>query len=202
MVVVGELVGTGDAHEHGIIGETPNLAARLQALAQPNEVVLDQRTRLLVGNLFECQDLGPVQVKGIAERVQTWRALWPSAVKSRFEAFHATTQIPLVGREEEIELLLRRWARAKAGNGQVVLLAGESGIGKSRIATALQEMLEDEPHATLLWFCSPYRQDSALHPMISHLEHAAQFDRDDRPEEKFDKLKTALAQPSAPAAKT
>lgn len=196
LVVVGELVGTGDAHEHGIIGETPNLAARLQALAQPNEVVLDQRTRLLVGNLFECQDLGLVQVKGIAERVQTWRALWPSAVKSRFEAFHATTQIPLVGREEEIELLLRRWARAKAGNGQVVLLAGESGIGKSRVATALQEMLEDEPHATLLWFCSPYRQDSALHPMISHLEHAAQFDRDDSPEDKLNKLKTALAQPS------
>lgn len=197
LVIVGELVGTGDAQEHGIIGETPNLAARLQALAQPNEVVLDQRTRLLVGNLFECQDLGSVQVKGIAERVQTWRALWPSTVKSRFEAFHATTQIPLVGREEEIELLLRRWARAKAGNGQVVLLAGESGIGKSRIATALQEMLENERHATLLWFCSPYRQDSALHPMISHLEHAARFDRDDGPEEKLGKLKTALALPSA-----
>jgi predicted ATPase/class 3 adenylate cyclase len=196
LVIVGDLIGKGDAQEHGIVGETPNLAARLQAHAQPNEVVLDQRTRLLVGNLFEYQDLGPVQVKGIAEPVQTWRALWPSSVKSRFEAFHATTQIPLVGREEEIELLLRRWERAKAGNGQVVLLAGESGIGKSRIATALQEMLEDESHATLSWFCSPYRQDSALHPMISHLEYAARFDRDDRAEQKLDKLKTALALPS------
>ena len=161
--------------------------------------MLDQSTRLLVGDLFECHDLGPVKVKGIADRVQTWRALWPSAFKSRFEAFHAAAQTPLVGREEEIELLLRRWARAKAGNGQVVLLSGESGIGKSRITTALQEMLEDEPHATLRWFCSPYRQDSALHPMISHLEHTAQFDRDDRPEEKLDKLKTALALPSASA---
>ena len=131
--------------------------------------------------------------------MQLWRALWPSVAKSRFEAFHAAAQTPLVGREEEIELLLRRWARAKAGNGQVVLLSGEPGIGKSRITTALQETLESEPHATLRWFCSPYRQDSALHPMISHLEHAARFDRDDKPEEKFDKLQTSLAQPSAPA---
>ena len=195
-VIVGDLIGTGDAQEHGIIGETPNLAARLQTLARPNEVVLDQRTRLLVGDLFECEDLGPVKLKGLAERVHTWRALRPSAVKSRFEAFHATAQTPLVGREEEIELLLRRWTRAKAGNGQVVLLAGESGIGKSRITTALQEILEGEPHATLRWFCSPYGQDSALHPMISHLEDAAQFDRDDRPEEKIGKLKNALTSPS------
>ncbi len=199
LVIVGDLIGTGDAQEHGIVGETPNLAARLQTLARPNEVVLDHRTRLLVGDLFEYQDLGPAKVKGIAERVQTWRALRPSVVESRFEAFHAAAQTPLVGREEEIELLLRRWARAKDGNGQIVLLAGESGIGKSRITTALQEILESDPHATLRWFCSPYGQDSALHPVISHLEHAAQFDRDDRAEEKLDKLRTALVRPSASA---
>ena len=199
LAIVGDLVGTGESQEHGIVGETPNLAARLQTLARPNEVVLDQSTRQLVGDLFEFQNLGPVKVIGIGERVPLWRALWPSAVRGRFEAFHAAAQTPLVGREEESELLLRRWARAKDGNGQVVLLSGEPGIGKSRITTALQETLEGEPQATLRWFCSPYRQDSALHPMISHLEHAAGFDRDDKPEEKFSKLRTSLAQPSAPA---
>jgi class 3 adenylate cyclase/predicted ATPase len=199
LVIVGDLVGTGEAQEHGIIGETPNLAARLQALARPNEVVLDQTTRQLVGELFECRNLGLAKVMGFAERVQLWRALWPGVAKSRFEAFHGAAQTPLVGRDEEIELLLRRWARAKAGNGQVVLLTGEPGIGKSRITTAVQEALEGEPYEMLQWFCSPYRQDSALHPMISHLENAARFDRDDKPEEKFGKLKTALAQPAAPA---
>jgi class 3 adenylate cyclase/predicted ATPase len=198
LVIVGDLVGTGDAaQEHGIVGETPNLAARLQARAKPNEVVLDQQTRLLVGDLFEYQDLGAAKVMGFAEPVQIWRALRPRAVASRFEAFHAAAQTPLVGREEEIELLRRRWARAKTGNGQVVLLAGEPGIGKSRITTALQETLEGEPHTTLRWFCSLYRQDSALHPVVSHLEHAAQFDRDDRAQEKLNKLRAVLALPSA-----
>ncbi len=192
LVVVGDLVGTGGAQERGIVGETPNLAARLQARAKPNQVVLDQSTRLLVGDLFECRDLGLLEVKGIAEPVRTWQALRPSAVESRFEALHTAARAPLVGREEEIELLLRRWARAKAGDGQVVLLSGEPGIGKSRIATTVQERLR-EPHASLRWFCSPYRRDSALHPSISQLERAAEFERDDAPETKLDKLAAVLA---------
>ena len=199
-VIVGDLVGSGDtAQEHGIVGETPNLAARLQTLAKPNEVVFDHRTRQLVGDLFEFEDIGPVKLAGFAERLRVWRAVRPRVVASRFEAMHAAAQTPLVGREEEVELLRRRWARAKLGAGQVVLLSGEPGIGKSRITTALQETLEGEPHTTFRWFCSPYRQDSALHPMVSQLEHAAQFDRDDRPEEKLNKLRAALTLPSASA---
>jgi predicted ATPase/class 3 adenylate cyclase len=195
-VIVGDLVGTGEAQEHGIIGETPNLAARLQTLAKPNEVVLDQKTRLLVGNLFECQDVGAVKVAGIAEPVHIWRAVRSQAVEGRFEAFHAAAQTPLIGREEEMELLQRRWARVKSGNGQVVLLSGEPGIGKSRITRTLQERLQGERHATLRWFCSPYRQDSALHPVISYLERTAEFDREDRPQEKLAKLKDTLAIPT------
>jgi class 3 adenylate cyclase len=146
LVVVGDLVGTGEAQERGIVGETPNLAARLQAFAEPNTVVIAESTRKLLGNLFELEDLGEQDLKGIADRVRAWAALRPSSVESRFEALHASGLTELVGREEEIELLLRRWSKAKTGEGQVVLLSGEAGIGKSRLTAALLETLVFRSH--------------------------------------------------------
>jgi class 3 adenylate cyclase len=141
LVVVGDLIGSGDAQERGIVGETPNLAARLQGIAEPNMVVIAESTRRLLGNLFELRDLGARELKGIAGPVPAWAALRASSVASRFEALHASGQADLVGREEELELLLRRWSKAKTGEGQVVLLAGEPGIGKSRLTAALLERL-------------------------------------------------------------
>ena len=133
MVVVGDLIGSGEAQERGIVGETPNLASRLQGIAEPNTVVIAESTRRLLGNLFELEDLGAKDLKGIGGRVRAWAALRPASVESRFEALHASGLTELVGREEELELLLRRWSKAKTGEGQVVLLSGEAGIGKSRL---------------------------------------------------------------------
>ncbi len=125
LVVVGDLVGSGEAQERGVVGETPNLAARLQGLAEPDAVMISDATRRLVGDLFEYRDLGAVAIRGLPEAVQVWEALRPSAVESRFEALRGSALTPLVGRDEEIDLLLRRWARAKSGDGQVVLISGE-----------------------------------------------------------------------------
>jgi class 3 adenylate cyclase len=191
LAVVGDLIGPGAAQEQAVIGETPNLAARLQALAGPDEVVLPESTRRLIGNLFEYESLGEVDIKGFGAPVLVCRAVRESRVGNRFEALR-TGQTPLVGREEEIELLSRRWQRAKSGDGQVVLLTGEPGIGKSRVATALLERLQTEPHTRLRYFCSPYHTESALHPTISQLEHAAGFEREDSPAAKFDKLAALL----------
>src|ERR1700692_3406408 len=149
LVVVGDLIGSGDAQERGIVGETPNLAARLQGIAQPNTVVIADSTRRLLGNLFELQDLGATDLKGISGPARAWAALRARSVESRFEALHTTGLIALVGREEESELLLRRWSRAKAGEGQVVLLSGEAGIGKTRLTAALLESPATEPHTRL-----------------------------------------------------
>src|SRR5262249_29740475 len=161
--VVGDLIGSGEARERGIVGETPNLAARLQGLAEPNSVVIAGSTRKLLGNLFELEDLGAQDLKGISGLVNAWVALWPSSVESRFDALHASGLTELVGREEELELLLRRWSKAKTGQGQVVLLSGEPGIGKSRLTAALMERLAAEPHTRLRYFCSPQHADSALY---------------------------------------
>jgi len=164
LVVVGDLIGSGEAQERGIVGETPNLAARLQGIAEPNTVVIAESTRKLLGNLFELQDLGAKEVKGISGAVRAWAALRASSVESRFEALHAARLTALVGREEELELLLRRWLKAKTGEGQVVLLSGEAGIGKSRLTAALLETIASEPHTRLRYFCSPQHTDSALYP--------------------------------------
>ena len=155
------------------MGETPNLAARLQALAEPSTVVIGPQTRRLLGDLFECRDLGDVEVKGFPAPVRAYQVVRESAIESRFEALHGATLTPLVGREEEIGLLQRQWHRAKGGGGRVVLLSGEPGIGKSRLTAALQERIENEPHTRMRYFCSPQRQDSALHPIIAQLERAA-----------------------------
>jgi class 3 adenylate cyclase len=193
LVVVGDLIGSGDAQERGIVGETPNLAARLQGVAEPNTVVIAEPTRKLLGNLFELEDLGTRDLKGLSGPVRAWAALRPSAVESRFEALHVSGVTELVGREEEIELLLRRWAKAKTGEGQVVLLSGEAGIGKSRLTKALLERLANEPHSRLSYFCSPHHQNSALFPFIAQLEHDAGFIRDDAVEAKLGKLRALVS---------
>ncbi|MGB6539292.1 MAG: adenylate/guanylate cyclase domain-containing protein [Xanthobacteraceae bacterium] len=202
LVVVGDLIGSGESLEHGIVGETPILAARLQGIAKPNSVVIAEGTRKLLGNLFELQDLGRQDLKGIAGSVGAFAALRPSSVASRFEALHAGGFTDLVGREEELELLLRRWSRAKAGEGQVVLLSGEAGIGKSRLTAALLERLAGEPHTRLRYFCSPQHTDSALYPVSGQMERAARFAHDDTPQSKLDKLDALLAQSSTSAQST
>ena len=164
LVVVGDLIGSGPSQEQAIVGETPNLAARLQGIAQPNSVVIWKSTRKLVGNLFELGDLGAKALKGIVGPVRAWAALRPALVESRFEAMHATGLTDLVGREEEVDLLWRRWSKAKSGEGQVVLLSGEAGIGKSRLTAALLERVAAEPHTRLRYFCSPQHTDSAFYP--------------------------------------
>jgi len=192
LVVVGALIGAGAAQEEALVGETPNLAARLQALAEPGAVVISSSTRKLTGGLFDYRDLGAVALKGFAENVPAWQALGASGAENRFKALRATTT-PLVGREEEIELLLRRWERAKAGEGSVVLISGEAGIGKSRLAETIFERLRGEPHTRLRYFCSPHHQDSALHPNIMQLERAAGLRRGDTDAQRLAKLEAVLA---------
>src|ERR1700727_2812870 len=196
LVVVGDLIGMGAAQEQAVVGETPNLAARLQALAEPNVVVIAEGTRRLLGNLFEFEDLGAKDLKGIAGPVRAWAALRASSAEGRFEALHTTGLTALVGREEELELLLRRWSRAKSGEGQVVLLSGEAGIGKSRLTAALLESLSGEAHTRLRYFCSPQHTDSAFHPIIGQMERAAGLAHDDKPQARLDKLDAVLAQTS------
>ena len=198
LVVVGDLIGSGEAQERGIVGETPNLAARLQGIADPDMVVIADSTRRLVGNLFELQDLGPRDLKGITVSARAWAALRARAVESRFEALHGTALTALIGRDEEIDLLLRRWSRAKTGEGQVVLLSGEAGIGKSRLTASLMEHLVNEPHIRLRYFCSPQHTDSALYPIIGQMERAAGFTHEDAPATKLDKLDALLAQTPTP----
>jgi class 3 adenylate cyclase/predicted ATPase len=197
LAVVGDLIGSGAAREEAVVGETPNLAARLQALAEPDAVVIADSTRRLVGNLFEYQNLGEVDLKGLPAPVPAFRVIGESRVGSRFEALRSG-ETPLVGREEEVDLLRRRWEQAKAGTGRVVLITAEPGIGKSRLTEAFRESIADEPHTRLRYFCSPDRQDSALFPFTGQLERAAGFERDDMPAARLDKLELLVAA-NAPA---
>ena len=194
LVVVGDLIGSGASQEQAIVGETPNLAARLQSVAEPNSVVIAESTRKLLGSLFELEDLGPQEFKGIEGPIRAWAALRAALVESRFEALHGSGLTELTGREEELDLLLRRWSKAKTGEGQVVLLSGEPGIGKSRLTAALLERLAAEPHTRLRYFCSPQHTDSALYPIISQMGRAAGFAHDDAAQAKLDKLDAVLAQ--------
>ena len=197
LVVVSDLIGAGAAQERGVVGETPNLAARLQALARPGALVIADGTRRQIGALFEIEDLGPQPLAGFAEPQPAWRVVSESAVVSRFEALRSGTT-PLVGRDEELDVLLRRWQQAKSGEGRVVLVSGEPGIGKSRLAAALSQRIDSEPHTRLRCYCSPYDQDSALYPFIGRLERAAGFARDDTNATRLDKLEALLADGAEP----
>ncbi len=199
MVVVGDLTGEGAAKEQAVIGETPNLAARLQAFANPDTVLICESTHRLIDGHFECRNLGPVMLKGWAEPMSTWQVVGTSEVESRFEAQHRTRLNAPIGRDEEIELLLRRWQHVKRGEGCVVVLSGEPGIGKSHIALAIQERLHAEPHTTVRQFCSAHHTNSALFPFIRGLERAARFQRGDTPAEKFAKLEAVLVRSGANA---
>jgi class 3 adenylate cyclase/predicted ATPase len=193
-VVVGDLIGPDAADKDSVVGETPNLAARLQAVAQSGDVVISQATRRLVGGLFELHDLGLQRLKGFSEPLTVWRVAGVGRAEDRFEARQTAGLTALVGRDEEIALLLRRWQQVKDSEGQVVLLSGEPGIGKSRLVRELRGRLGGEPHICLLRQCSPHHQTSPLHPVIEQLERAAGFERDDPPATKLDKLEVLLAQ--------
>ncbi len=192
LVVIGEPIGSGDSRQHTAVGETPNLAARLQGLAGPGQVVIDSATRRQIGGLFECQDLGAVELKGLPVAVAAWQVVSENRMLGQFEALRSGTT-PLVGRDEEMELLLRRWAQAKAGNGRVVLISAEPGVGKSRLAEALVERIAADPHVRLHYFCSPHHQDSALYPVIAQIERAAGFQHADEPGARLVKLQALLA---------
>jgi len=197
LVVIGEPIGSGDSRQQTAIGETPNRAARLQSLAGPNQVIIDAATHRQIGGLFDCRDLGTIALKGLPEPVPAWQVVAENRTVGQFEALRSG-QTPLVGREEEIELLLRRWAQAKAGNGRVVLISAEPGVGKSRLAEALAERIAAEPHAGLRYFCSPHHQDSALYPVIAQMERAAGFAHGDEPAARLSKLQALLATAAAP----
>jgi class 3 adenylate cyclase len=193
VVVVGDLIGRGAAQEQAVVGETPNRAARLQALAEPGTVVTDPSTRRLTGRLFEYFELGVVELKGFDTPLTAVRVLQETAGESRFEALRGAST-PFVGRGEELALLERRWGRARVGEGSVVLISGEPGIGKSRLVQRLFEAIGAEAHTRLRSFCSPHHQDSALYPSIAHLERASEFRRDDTAEQRLDKLEALLGQ--------
>ncbi|MCZ6894374.1 MAG: AAA family ATPase [Gammaproteobacteria bacterium] len=193
-VVVGE-TGAGDASvPKAAVGETPNLAARVQGLAEPNTVAIAEVTCRLIGGAFELEYLGQRELKGFDGTIGVYRVLGESVVESRFEASHAAGLTPLVGRASELSLVMERWQQARGGEGQVLLLSGEAGIGKSRITQALRERVMSEPHTHLRYQCSPYYTNSAFYPVIDQLERAAGFARNDDLDAKLDKLEALLAQ--------
>jgi class 3 adenylate cyclase len=192
VVVVGDLIGAGAAQERGVVGETPNLAARLQAMAEPNAVLVADDTRKLFGDLFECRDLGPHALKGMPRPIRVWQVLREGKVESRFEALHRADLGPLVGRAEELELLDRRWRLAQEGRGQIILISGEPGIGKSRLTAALLDRLADQTYSALRYFCSPHHANSALYPFAAALKRAAQFELEESAEAKRAKLMALL----------
>ncbi|MGH6725836.1 MAG: AAA family ATPase [Pseudolabrys sp.] len=199
LVVVGELVGSGEAQERNVVGETPNLAARLQSAAVPNTVLIAASTRRLTGDLFEYEAIDPGALKGFDGPVAAWRVLREQSMQSRFETLRAANQVPLVGREEELDLLSRRWAQAKSGEGRVVLLSGEPGIGKSRLIASLVDRVDADGAVCMRYFCMPHQQGSVLQPIVAQLSHAAGFDREDTPAARCGKLEKLLGQGGAVA---
>jgi class 3 adenylate cyclase/predicted ATPase len=199
VALVGDMSDSGISEEHGILGDTPNLAARLQSLAQPGAVIISGRTKTIAGPQFEYLDLGKIEIKGFVKPVAAWQVAGKTAVTSRSHALQSSDVLPLIGRDEEMELLLSRWKRAKSGEGQVVLLSGEAGIGKSRLTVALLEQLAREPHIRLRFFCSPQHTDSTLYPVIGEMLRAARFAHNDSQQAKMDKLDALLAQSSTPS---
>jgi class 3 adenylate cyclase len=201
LVVIGE-IGGGAKREQLALGDTPNLAARLQGLAAPDTVVVSAATHRLVAGLFECQDLGPRTFKGVSVPLTVYRVVEESAARSRFEAAASKGLTPLVGRDEELGLLRRRWEQAKAGDGQAVLLNGEPGIGKSRLVQALKEHVTTEGATRIAFRCSAYHQNSAFYPLLDHLQRRLQFEREELPHRKLTKLQQTLARYRFPQADT
>ena len=192
LAVIGDLLGIGAAQEQAVVGETPNLAARLQSLAEPGWAVIDAETRRRIGGLFDCRELGAVHLKGLPGPLPAWQVLGEAVVQSRFEAMHPASLAPLVGREDEFDLLLHRWRRAKEGEGQVVLISGEPGIGKSRLIAELEERVFGGAAIKLKYFCSPHHRDSALQPIIARWENEAGFVRGEPADARLDKLEALL----------
>ena len=194
LAVVGDLLGAGAAREEAVVGEVPNLAARLQQLAEPGAVIVADGTRRLLGAMFDLLDLGETALRGFPKPVPAWRVVGGRhGAASRFEDRRTGGRPPLVGREQQLTMLLDRWRLARDGKGQVVLLTGEPGGGKSRLAEALGERLADEPHARLLYQCSPQHAGSALYPIVTQLEHAAGFRREDGAGTRLAALEALLA---------
>src|SRR5713101_6360167 len=202
LVVVGDMGGGGYRDPMAIVGETPNIAARVQGIAEPNTVVISAATYRLVQGLFEYHARGPQALKGVSTPVPVYRVLWESEAQSRFEVAVRTGLTPLVGREEELGLLRRRWEQAKTGEGQVVLLSGEPGIGKSRLVQTLKEQASIEGATRIEFRCSPYHHNSAFYPILEHLQRLLQFDREDTPPAKLSKLQQALTRYRFPQADT
>lgn len=192
LVVVGEPIEAGGHQERDAIGETPNLAARLESVAAPGEIVIADSTRRLLGSMFDYRPLGPLKLKGLPLPVEAWQVLGERTGIGRFEAMHSAKQITLVGRQEEIQILLRNWHLAKKGAGRVVLLTGEPGIGKSHVAESLLADLEGEPHVCLRYYCSPHHTHSALYPYIAQIERAAGFGARSDAGDKLDRLESLL----------
>ena len=188
LVVVGDLIGEGGAREFALVGDAPNLAARLQALAEPGQILIAPRTRLLLGRLFEFADLGDHNLKGFERPIHVWRVLAAGSALSRFEARTSLELTPLIDRQAELRLLQKQYAKAKRGKGQIVLISGEAGIGKSRLILALRARLTEERYGFIPFQCSSYHSSSALHPIIRYLEHAAGITRDSAPAVKLDGL--------------
>ncbi|MGI9355600.1 MAG: adenylate/guanylate cyclase domain-containing protein [Rhizobiaceae bacterium] len=201
LVVVGDLVGEGASEERVVIGETPNLAARLQTLASEGSIVISESTAHLLGGIFDLTILGMQSLKGFPEGVQAYRVIGEGAAESRFDALHETGTNPLIGREQEIGLLLQRWSLATGGEGQVVQLLGEPGIGKSHVVQALRQRVSQEQHTRFRFHCSPYHTNSALYPIIDQLTRAAKFERTDSPDKLLDKLEQLLARPDRDSTK-
>jgi class 3 adenylate cyclase/tetratricopeptide (TPR) repeat protein len=193
LVVVGEIVGSGAAQERAIVGETPNLAARLQALAAPDTILVSEATQNLLGGLFELESTGEHQLKGFGRPVPAWRVAGEAVVESRFAASRAGRNLPMVGRAHEIGLMLDRWRLARGGEGQIVTVIGEAGIGKSRAIEALRAALAGEPHARIHLQGSPYYSDSALFPVIKHVSRAAHFAAADSATVRIEKLRASFA---------
>jgi len=193
IVVVGDLVGHGSAQEQAVVGDTPNLAARLQALAEPGNVVIAEATKRLLGGVFDLKALGPQTLKGIDAPVPAWAVLREAENVSRFEASRSRGLTPFVGREHEVALLLDRWRDASDGEGQVALLSGEAGIGKSRILAALHERIADEPHVTMRYQCSPHHVNDAFYPIANHIRQAAGFRSGEPSSARLDKLEAMIA---------
>ena len=194
VVIVGDLIGSGATQEAAVVGETPNLAARLQGVAGPNQLVLPIETQRLLGSTYKLMSIGAQKLKGVGEAVEAFVVEGEASVESRFAARQSGTLTPIVGRDREIELMLERWALTKSGQGQMVIVSGEAGIGKSRITRAVVDEVAKDDHTRITYQCSPYHADSAFYPVIQQLSFAAGIAPSDGPDTRLDKLEALLGQ--------